>query len=126
RDGRMRLNASLFHYDYDDVQGFANVAVDAVPGLVLERLGTLGDASHSGVEGSLTWVLLPQWELTMSAGYLDARIDHAAGTTLNAMGEEVSTRGRRAYAPRWNGSLALSHSKPLATGATLQATLAAH
>jgi len=125
RDGRMRLNASLFYYDYADVQGFANVPVDAVPGLVLERLGTLGDATHSGAEGSLTWAMRPNWELTMSAGYLDARINRAAGTTLNAMGEVVSTRGKRAYAPHWNGSIALSHSKPLAAGATLQSTLAA-
>lgn len=126
RDGRLRVNASVFHYDYADVQGFANVAIEAVPGLVLERLGTLGDASHTGAEGSLTWLLAPQWELGMSAGYLDARIDHAAGTTLNAMGQEVSTRGRRAYAPRWNGSLALSHNHPLAGGATLQVTVAAN
>ena len=125
RDGRMRVNASLFHYDYDDVQGFINVPIDTVPGLVLERLGTLGDASHRGVEGSLIWLLAPQWQVSMAAGYLDARIDRPAGTTLNAMGEAVSTRGRRAYAPRWNGSLALTHTRSLAAGATLRATIAA-
>src|SRR5690606_15608553 len=33
RDGRLRVNASVFHYDYADVQGFTHVAIDAVPGL---------------------------------------------------------------------------------------------
>lgn len=129
RDGRVRFNASAFYYDYRDVQGFINVMTGVATEdgeLMLERLSTLGDATHSGIESSLTWVLLPQWELQLSVGYLDARIDHAAGTTLNAMNEQVSTRGRRPYAPRWNGSVALTHSKPLVSGATLQTQLAAN
>src|SRR5690606_30752439 len=127
-DRRLRLNASVFYYDYRDVQGFVNArtGMDGDNGeLVLERLRSLGDATHSGVETAVVWVL-SQWELRVAAGYLDARIDHAAGKTFNAAGEEVSTKGRRGYAPRWNGSVAATHFRPLTSASMLQMTVSAN
>lgn len=112
-DDRLRLNAAVFYYDYRDVQGFANVETGPAGGgsLVLERLTTLGDGEHSGVDVDLTWLPRDGWSVAASLGYLDARINSGGGATLNILKQVVSTEGERAYAPHASGSLALENSR---------------
>ena len=126
---RLRLNAALFHYDCRDVRGFANVATGPAAGgtsIVLERLTTLGDATHSGVDIDLLWLPVENWPVQAALGYLDARILSGAGTTLNILRQAVSTAGERPYAPHWSGSLALRHARSVSSRFVMQSELSWH
>ncbi|MES3008792.1 MAG: TonB-dependent receptor [Pseudomonadota bacterium] len=126
-EDKLRLNAAVFHYDYRDVQGFANVETGPVgTSIVLERLTTLGDGTHSGVDLDLLWLPVENWSVQAALGYLDARIDSGAGTTLNILKQEVSTLGERPYAPHWSGSLALVHTRPVSSRFVVQSELSWH
>ena len=127
-DDRLRLNAAVFYYDYRNVQGFVNVETGPAggPSVVLERLATLGNGEHSGVDIDLAWVPLDGWDFTASLGYLDARITSEGGTTLNIMKQLVSTEGERAYAPRVSGSLAFSNSRQAFGSFTLESGVSWH
>ncbi len=128
-DDRLRLNAAVFHYDYRDVQGFANVATGPAGGgtsIVLERLTTLGDGTHSGVDLDVLWLPVENWSVQAALGYLDARIDSGAGTTLNILKQEVSTAGERPYAPHWSGSLTLGNTLPVSSRFVMQSELSWH
>ena len=94
--------------------------------MVLERLATLGNGEHSGVDIDLAWVPLDGWDFTASLGYLDARITSEGGTTLNIMKQLVSTEGERAYAPRVSGSLAFSNSRQAFGSFTLESGVSWH
>ncbi|MDP2141060.1 MAG: TonB-dependent receptor [Gammaproteobacteria bacterium] len=121
-DDRLRLNAAVFYYDYRDVQGFANVETGPTGGasLVLERLTTLGDGEHSGVDVDLMWLPHDGWIVAASLGYLDARINSGGGTTLNILKQVVSTEGERAYAPHVSGSFALGNVRQIFDGFMLE------
>lgn len=121
-DNRLRVNAAAFYYDYRDVQGFVNVETSPNGGtsLILERLATLGNAEHSGVDIDLVWLAGPRISLTAALGYLDAKITSHARTTLNTPGDVVSTQGRRAYAPRWSGALGAAYTRPVSAAYTVQ------
>lgn len=127
-DNRLRLNAAVFYYDYRDVQGFANVETGPTggPSVVLERLATLGDGEHSGVDIDLTWLPGDGWSVDASLGYLDARITSNGGETLNILKQLVSTEGERAYAPHVSGSLALNNTRQAFGSFTLESGVSWH
>jgi iron complex outermembrane receptor protein len=66
QDGRTRLNASVFHYDYKDYQTFLFVGVG---GVVINR-----DATNNGVELELQTRPAKGWDFLVSASYFDATV----------------------------------------------------
>jgi iron complex outermembrane receptor protein len=78
------------------------------------------------VDLDLLWLPLENWSVQAALGYLDARIDSGAGTTLNILQQAVSTAGERPYAPHWSGSLALGYTRPMSSRFVMQSELSWH
>ena len=74
-DGRVRLNAALFRYDYTDFQGNLNVlSEDAGQGAVFSGLTNLGDVETLGFEADLRWLPTDNLTLGLGIGLLDTEI----------------------------------------------------
>ncbi|MDX1490885.1 MAG: TonB-dependent receptor [Pseudohongiellaceae bacterium] len=126
---KLQLNAATFWYDYRDVQGFRNVSVMPTNGggsLVLERLSTLGDAQHSGIDVDATWLIGNAWTLTAGFSYLDARITDSDAFTVNLLGDAVSTKGERPYSPHWSAYSSLSYETTVGTDLNLLSSISWH
>lgn len=112
---RLQLEAALFHYDYDDVQGFIR-AVNPLTGTAIDRLGNQGSARHLGAELALQWQRA-QWHLDAGLGWLDAEYRNSGVQTVGTDGSLVSIQGDRPWAPRWNANLLLGYRHVLDAGA---------
>lgn len=71
-DGRFRLNASLYSYDYDDVQ-ISTVKSDA-NGLSTE-IDNAAKLSREGLEIEAAWLITDRLQLTANYSYIDGRYD---------------------------------------------------
>jgi iron complex outermembrane receptor protein len=71
------LSASVFHYDYSDIQTF--IAVDIGP-FIIQRLGNVSEATVNGVDFDATWVPIEGLTLQANIGWLDTEL--GAFTTL--------------------------------------------
>jgi len=78
-DGRMRLNASAFVMDYEDMQ--INASSDAVTTSSTKE--NLGDATIRGLEVELSAVLTDRLSLSANLGFLDDEIDSLKGTLVS-------------------------------------------
>tara|TARA_R110001599_G_scaffold353463_1_gene593012 strand:+ start:57856 stop:60360 length:2505 start_codon:yes stop_codon:yes gene_type:complete len=73
-DNTLRVNAALFSYDYDNLQKLAFIEGPCLPNSDLGAyLFETSDVEGEGAELSVNWLALPSLELTLSAGYLDAK-----------------------------------------------------
>jgi len=74
-DGRLRLNAAVFRYDYEDFQGNLNaLSEDAGGGAVFSGLTNLGDVETLGFEADLRWLPTDSLTLGLGIGLLDTEI----------------------------------------------------
>ena len=86
-DRRLRTNASLFRYDYSDLQGFGRETTGVVQ---IQRLSNIGDAEIDGAE--LELVAAPTDRLTLSGNvsWLDGKTTSSSRTSADSFG--LSTR----------------------------------
>ena len=96
-DGRMALNGSLFHYDYDDYQAFIFEDIAAT----ISNL----DASATGLELEMKASLPGAFELSLGAGYLDSKIKQGGELPL-APDWSVNGRLRKAWQVGGGNSIA--------------------
>jgi iron complex outermembrane receptor protein len=114
-EDRMRLNASAFYYDYEDLQVLAFI----VPGTA--DVTNAASATIAGAELEAAAQLTPALELTLNLAYLDATYDDypeapaAGGSTVDAEGNRLN------YAPEWAAQIGLNYSRDVPIG-TLYAT----
>lgn len=97
---RWRLNAAVFHAQYDDVQ------VVVIDGNVPVTRNA-AEARLTGAELEATLLLSAQWQAGVALGYLDAgyaEVDPATGIDSNA---------RLVNAPRWTATLSLGQERTL-------------
>ena len=69
--GSTYLNASVFYYNYSDIQTF--IAVDIGP-FIIQRLGNVEEASVYGLDLEATWAPTAQLTLQGSVGWLDTEL----------------------------------------------------
>jgi iron complex outermembrane receptor protein len=106
-DERLRLNASAFYYDYEDLQVLAFI----VPGSA--DVTNAASATVQGAEVEATAALTAGLELTIGVAYLDATYDEypaaptAGGGTIDAAGNRLN------YAPELSGQVGLNFSRDL-------------
>jgi iron complex outermembrane recepter protein len=117
----LRFNASLFHYDYQDAQGYTTVQ-DQLTGLVLTRLGNIGDAEHDGAEVELMWLPTERLSLQANAAWLKAKITDSDQSAVSWMGTLVPLEGMdRPFAPEFSYSVIGRYSVSL--GNVLEGTM---
>jgi iron complex outermembrane receptor protein len=119
----LQVNAALFHYEYEDVQGFMQ-DINPVTGTGIDRLGNQGDARHSGAELQLQWSPLTRFDVELGLAWLDARFVSTGKTTANLLRQQVAITGQRPYAPRWSGNALVQYRQLLANGLELAWTMA--
>lgn len=76
--GALRIDASLFYYDYQNFQSF--VRFDSVP-LPIQKLDNIDEAEILGADLDVTWSPIAALDLTARIGWLDAEL--GAFTTTN-------------------------------------------
>ena len=76
----LRLNASLFYYDYSDLQGVYATAVG------FDRLQRIGDADVYGIEVDGTWVLTDSLQWRFGFATLDTEVVNGATDAVDASG----------------------------------------
>ena len=81
-DGRLRLNASAFYYDYEDVQ---SVAATATPGggFPVTRFINAGDATVQGLEADMLFQPTDNLEMSLAVGVIDSEIDADSTVTID-------------------------------------------
>ena len=67
-NGRLRLNATGFYYDYRDMQAFTQADVNGLP---LSALTNAGSADIYGVETELLWQANDALEVSLGLGWLE-------------------------------------------------------
>ena len=91
---RLLLNASIYHYRYNDRQG---TVLDASGGAA-RYLTTTGDAKGTGFDMDLSWLVTKGLTLGLNYGYLDAEWTDYAVSGLDLSGEALATPKHQAVA----------------------------
>ncbi|WCT77775.1 TonB-dependent receptor [Novosphingobium humi] len=122
-DGKVRFNASAFHYDYSNLQlSQAATLTDATTGAkVLQTLiQNAGTAKIDGVETETTLKPTPDDTFTIAANYTNARYSHFSPT--NSSGQSVNFSGKQLdHAPKWTATVGYTRNFDLANGARVEA-----
>ncbi|MFT4197829.1 MAG: TonB-dependent receptor [Pseudoxanthomonas sp.] len=133
-DGRLRLNASAFLYDYRDYQFSYSAAVfstaaGADPDFVTTYLTNAARARTLGAEIEATFNLTDHDQLSMGVSYLHARFEEFdlknANTASALLGERLKGEPLP-QSPTWTLTPRYMHVFELASGATASVTLDAH
>lgn len=74
-DGAMQLNASIFYYDFQDLQFFT--VVDGIPGLF-----NVPTTEISGLDLDMVWVPAENWYVSLGLGYLDSEVTDAGNIPI--------------------------------------------
>jgi iron complex outermembrane receptor protein len=107
-DNTLQLNASLFHYDYKDLQ---LVYFDTGSSLV----ANVGKARGQGLEMDLRWVPSANWDATVGLSLLDTEITDA--DEIEALGACGDCDGNNLpFAPEVSGSAIVTYSNPTTAG----------
>ncbi len=112
------LDASAFYYDYTDLQVASYSFVNGVP------LGTIANAAKStikGVEGQAHYRPISDFEINVSAAYLDAKYDHFKNDPVITIGPNAGPiPDAKGYvmqrAPKFTASVGARYSHELAGG----------
>lgn len=115
-DRRLRLNVSAFYNEYSDLQRTV-LGVSETQG-VIQSVFNAADATVSGAELEVTYLLSNEFTLDFVYGYTDAGYDRFDG---------VEDPGERSFVrvPENTASLALSYNKVLASGADINGRISA-
>lgn len=115
-DNRLRLNAALFHSEYDDIQ--INTQSDPVDPSITDVLNA-GKADIQGLELELTALLTDQLTVNLNYGYLDPEYKEIIGADGVNRADEVSPIN----APEHSGTIDLAWTLPTTRWGTLSANL---
>ncbi|MBL8771551.1 MAG: TonB-dependent receptor [Phenylobacterium sp.] len=106
-DGRLRLNAAVFHTKYKDLQVDATVP----PALQISQQSTilnLAQARMQGVEVEFDGRLTEWLRVDGAVGYLDADIQSVLGGRVASGAFGVTTATDLPYTPKWTANLGVT------------------
>ncbi len=98
-DRRLRVNATAFTMQYDDKQE-AVIRASPVSQATETLVENAASAEINGLELEVQASPIPDLQLRMSAGYLDASFDEF----LNSQGEDIKEQRHISYTPEWTFS----------------------
>ena len=106
-DRRLRLETSIFRYDYKDLQ--VNVDDPSSPLVPITR--NIGRAVAKGAEANIVWTPVEHLSINGGAGYLDAKYTNTT-RTITTYGGVIPLQGKPIVdSPRWslNGQIRYEH-----------------
>jgi len=112
-DGKARLNASAYYYDYDDYQAFSIIGLDTF---------TLNaDAENYGFEVELQANLAEGLDFVAGVGYISADVDNVPGVNTDAIDSDGNVIApafregslRPVQTPEWNLNAMLRYEFPV-------------
>lgn len=107
-DQSMQLNASVFHYTYEDLQLVYFEAGSS-------QVANVGEAEGQGVEADMRYLPSENWDIYLSAAYLDTEITKA--DDIEALGACGACAGNKLpFAPELSGSAIVTYKHPVANG----------
>ena len=116
-DNTLRLNATAFYMDYEDLQIVRFGPTEANPDFGSFITDNIGEAEIMGVELEFTWYPTDNLRLSGNYAYLDTEVNdlvlNVASGALDVSGSELR------QAPENKGSLTASYDWPLSGGANL-------
>ncbi len=116
-DNTLRLNASVFYTDYQDLQIVRFGPTAANPDFGSFITDNIGSADITGFEGEFTWYPTENLRLSGNYSYLDTEVNdlilNVAGGALDVSGSDLR------QAPKHKASLTGSYDVPLNSGANL-------
>ena len=86
-EGRIRLNGSVFYYDYSDLQVFAFVIVD---GIGFSTISNAADATITGAELELQWLPTDDLFVNLGLGLLDTEYEDFVIPTGDFSGNDIT------------------------------------
>ena len=113
-DGRMRLNATAFTMDYEDMQ--INAASNEVATSSTKE--NLGDASISGLELELSALVNENFSVGVNVGLLDDEIDSLRGVLVSNT-VVIDKDSDLPNTPDWTLSIMAKYEIPLSSGARI-------
>ena len=116
-DGRLRLNASYFYTEYEDMQQEVNIARPGPGSGTQDAVLNVGSATMHGVELEATAILGELFSVDFNAGWLDAEYDEFTGQIFS----DGSPTDDNSYlpmrrAPEWNYTVALNYLQDVGDG----------
>ena len=107
-DDTLRLNFAAFVYDYDDLQLYKQVGVQAF-------VENASSADVSGLEMDGQWLITDGLVMDVNAAYLDATYGEFSGINqLDPGSGEIDLEGNTLNrSPKWSGSIGLQYTTPL-------------
>lgn len=113
-DRRLRLNANVYHYSYDNLQ-VVSVSPQAAGQLPARRLQNAGKARIRGAELEITANPLADLTLSSNFGFLDAKYSSFPAGAIDPIdGSIISYTGNRLpNAPKFTNSSSIDYEPPL-------------
>lgn len=117
-NGRAMLNIAAFYSNYENLQETTTIFTEL--GTTRQIVGNVAKSTSKGVELSSRFTLAEGFVLSADVAYLDARYKDyvnapcTASQSLfaNPCTQDLSGK-RRAFAPEWNGNVAIAVDRPL-------------
>jgi iron complex outermembrane receptor protein len=91
-DGRLRLNISAFHAEYDDYQVF-QFRFDPFSGTTALLVSNAASVTTQGIEVEGVASLSDSFQLSYGFGFTDAEFDDFPGGSIDAMGNPINVAG---------------------------------
>lgn len=114
-DGRARLNAAAFFYDYTDLQ-FNSITADPATGTLLLIIDNVAEAEVKGVELEFQARPTRRLDVSLGVGYTDFEVTEVTPGVL-----DVTTSTQQPRTPEWTTSASVQYSLPLANASSLNA-----
>jgi iron complex outermembrane receptor protein len=119
-DGNLRINAAVFTTSYEDIQiEFSDPELNGAP-----NTSNLGEATISGLEAEINYVVTDNLRFDLALGFLDAGLDSIEGGSLNSGADNTSTTlttaNQMPYTPDWQIGLGINYSIDLSDGAYIR------
>jgi iron complex outermembrane receptor protein len=134
-DGKLRMNAALFHTEYDNLQRDTVVAfLDAAGNSFQETIAlNEGTSTAIGLELELTYVPTSSFRIDANFGWMDHKYDsYEPGFDPATLGLTGAPQAfdfsdlEVPYSPEFNGGMSLSYFQDLSDGATVTYNLNFH
>jgi len=113
-ENRLRLNIAYFHTGYDDMQQDINIS--GGPSGQQTIVTNAAQSTIQGVEVDAAWLVMDNWTLTGTLGWMDAEFDEFFADLLNTGTPVDNSDLELRRAPDWSFSIDSFYEMPIGPG----------